>query len=39
MKLFVETTIHKKLKTNFSFYVKQRTTGKIHNFFISAVLC
>ena len=36
--LFEETTIHKILKTNSSFYVKQRTTGKVQFLFFSNFL-
>ena len=34
-KLFAETTIHKIFETNSSFPVKQRTTGKVQQFFSS----
>ena len=34
-KLFAETTIHKILETNSSFYVKQCTTGKVQFLFFS----
>ena len=37
-KLFAETTTHKILETNSSFYVEQRTTGKV-KFLFSVVFC
>ena len=36
--LDIPTTIHKILETNSSFYVKQRTTGKVQFFFSSLLL-
>ena len=35
---FASTTIHKILETNSSFYVKQRTTGKVQFLFFSYFL-